>query len=313
MGGSRNIAIGLGAAGPRSPRLLLFAASPGRRAGGRPERSGGATYVGVATCGGTTCHGRSEATARSSARTSCMLWQDPATAAGAHSRAWAVLREPRSRGDRRSGSASARRRARRCASAATPRPAGARAAPASRPPTGSAAKAATAPPSGWLSSHYAVGGTHAANVVARPGPARKSARPRRASASTAISAAPTPASSSTTGSWPPAIPRISFELDLFTTLQQHHNEDGDYAPAQGPDRRRRRCGRSARRWRSSARSTLFADPARGTRGHLPRILFLRLPQLPPPDLRRSALPSRPRSPIRAGRSRPACRPTMTRT
>ena len=32
---------------------------------------------------------------------------------------------------------------------------------------------------GWLASHYAVGGTHAANVVARPGPARQSAGARR--------------------------------------------------------------------------------------------------------------------------------------
>jgi hypothetical protein len=47
-------------------------------------------------------------------------------------------------------------------------------------------------------------------------------------------------------------PRISFELDLFTTLQQHHQEDNDYATARAGSTPSG-CGRSARRWRSSVR------------------------------------------------------------
>jgi hypothetical protein len=54
-------------------------------------------YVGVATCGGTTCHGRSLGDGPHVRQDEIMLWQDPATPAGAHSRAYAVLREPRSR------------------------------------------------------------------------------------------------------------------------------------------------------------------------------------------------------------------------
>ena len=55
---------------------------------------------------------------------------------------------------------------------------------------------------------------------------------------------------------------------------------------------------------ASARSTLFADPGSRHRGDVPRILFLRLPHLPPPDLRRPALradqggQSRPADPVR---------------
>src|SRR3546814_7502829 len=57
-------------------------------------------------------------------------------------------------------------------------------------------------------------------------------------------------------------PRIAFELDLFSTLQQHHNEDADYA---------RRKGRtnSVKMWAVGQamaldRSlTLFADARRG--------------------------------------------------
>ena len=54
-------------------------------------------------------------------------------------------------------------------------------------------------------------------------------------ASIAISAARIPASSSITGSWPPDIHGFRFELDLFSTLQQHHNEDADYVARKGRD------------------------------------------------------------------------------
>ena len=96
MGARRNIAIGLGALSflVVAGLLLLF-----RPAGALAiaQGSSGSTYVGVATCGGTTCHGRSEADGPIVRQDEILLWQDPSSAAGAHSRAWAVLREPRSR------------------------------------------------------------------------------------------------------------------------------------------------------------------------------------------------------------------------
>ena len=67
-------------------------------------------------------------------------------------------------------------------------------------------------------------------------------------------------------------PRISFELDLFTTLQQHHQEDADY-------RNRKGVVDSVRMWavgQSMAleRSlSLFANPARGTEGIFPEFYF----------------------------------------
>ena len=103
MGGSK-LVVGLGA--------LTFAALLGLFLLFRPDgaqaiaqgNAGGATYVGVASCSGTTCHGRSEGDGPVVRQDEIMLWQDPASASGAHSRAHNVLREPRSHEARSAGS-----------------------------------------------------------------------------------------------------------------------------------------------------------------------------------------------------------------
>src|SRR4051812_22023285 len=90
MEASRSLAIGALAAS-----LLLALAiflSPARA---QPQAGG--HYVGVATCAGTTCHGRSEANGAIVRQDELRLWQDPSSPAGAHSRAWRVLTEPRAK------------------------------------------------------------------------------------------------------------------------------------------------------------------------------------------------------------------------
>jgi hypothetical protein len=54
------------------------------------------THVGVASCGGTTCHGRQEADGAVVRQDEILRWQEPSSATGAHSRAFAVLTNPRS-------------------------------------------------------------------------------------------------------------------------------------------------------------------------------------------------------------------------
>ena len=54
------------------------------------------TYLGVASCGATTCHGRQEADGAIVRQDEIMRWQEESTPGGAHSRAFRVLREPRS-------------------------------------------------------------------------------------------------------------------------------------------------------------------------------------------------------------------------
>ena len=81
MGGSRNIAIGLGALGVIAAFALLVFMKPFATPA-IAQGTTGATFVGVATCGGTTCHGRSEGDGAVVRQDELMLWQDPATPAG---------------------------------------------------------------------------------------------------------------------------------------------------------------------------------------------------------------------------------------
>jgi len=230
LGGIRNIAIGLGAAGSLAVLLLVLLLRPAGAEAVVQGTSGGPTYVGVATCGGTTCHGRSEADGEIVRQDELMLWQDPATAAGAHSRAWAVLREPRSR-------AIAQRLGIGEASGA-PMCLGCHATPAGRrglrfqTSDGVGCESCHGPASGWLTTHYAVGGTHADNVSRGLVPL-ENPRARAAQCLDCHFGSADEGQFVTHRIMAAGHPRISFELDLFSTLQQHHNPDRDYAERKG--------------------------------------------------------------------------------
>jgi hypothetical protein len=163
MGRSRNLAIGV-AAGSLLVALFLFLLPGPTGAQAVQPTSGNFSYVGVASCAGSTCHGRSEANGRIVRQDELMIWQNEASPSGAHSRAWRVLTEPRSR------AIAARLGIGEAASApmclgchATP------AAPSQRGPRfhtsdGVGCESCHGAAGGWLASHYAVGGTHPANV-----------------------------------------------------------------------------------------------------------------------------------------------------
>ena len=57
--------------------------------------AGGAGYEGVATCAGSTCHGRVEGDGKVVRQDELAHWQDAASQGGAHSRAFAALASPR--------------------------------------------------------------------------------------------------------------------------------------------------------------------------------------------------------------------------
>ncbi len=226
LGGSRTLAIGLGALGAIALAAILLLLKPLDAQALQPGVTiAPGNYVGVATCGGTTCHGRSQGDGPHVRQDEIMLWQDPATAAGAHSRAYAVLREPRSRAiAERLGIGEATGAPMCLGCHATPAgPRGVR----FQTTDGVGCESCHGPASGWLTSHYAVGGTHSANVRNGLVPL-DDARARAERCLNCHYGSSTENQFVTHRIMAAGHPRISFELDLFTTLQQHYTIDDDY-------------------------------------------------------------------------------------
>ena len=243
---------------------LALAIGPGANAADTPMR-----FEGVASCAGTTCHGRMEADGAIVRQDELMRWQEPSTPGGAHSRAYAVLLGARSKqiaatlglGDP-AASAS-------CTGCHTTPTAGLRGA-RFQASDGVGCEACHGAASGWIASHYAVGASHAANI-SRGMIALEQPRARAAICLDCHFGSGKPGQFVSHRLMAAGHPRIAFELDLFSTLQQHHNEDADYIA---------RKGRSdgVRMWAVGQAMainralTLYAGP-RGTEGAFPEFYF----------------------------------------
>jgi hypothetical protein len=265
----RELAIGALAASILASLLLLFLV-PAPVTAQRSATSGG-LYVGVATCAGSTCHGRSEPTGAIVRQDELMTWQNPASPAGAHSRAWRVLTEPRAKAiAARLGIGEATSAPMCLGCHATPAPAGEHG-PRFQISDGVGCEACHGPAGPWLASHYAVGGTHAANVahgmVPLDNPRARAARCLDCHFGGAGEGQFVDHRIMAAGH-----PRISFELDLFSTLQQHHNEDADYIQRKGRTNNVTiwAVGQAMALDRSLA---LFSNPQRGTNGVFPEFYF----------------------------------------
>lgn len=233
------------------------------------------THVGVASCGGTTCHGRQEADGAVVRQDELMRWQEPSSASGAHSRAYAILTNPRSQriaNELGIGNPASAAMCLGCHSDYVP---AARRGPRFQLSDGVSCESchggAGGGDSGWLASHYAVGNTHSANVSRGLYPLDNA----RARASLCLNCH---FGSTSEGQFvnhrimAAGHPRLVFELDLFSTLQQHHDEDGDYF---------RRKGRTdhVQMWAVGQATalerslTLFQNQRLGTEGLFPEFTF----------------------------------------
>lgn len=228
-------------------------------------------YEGVATCAGSTCHGRNEGDGKVVRQDELRIWQEPSSKAGAHSRAFAVLAT--SRGQKIAsalglGKATA---APACLGCHATFPSPAKRGDAFQLADGVGCESCHGPSSGWLAGHYAVPATHAGNIdnglipLENPG--------KRASVCLDCHFGSAKGNQFVTHSMMAAgHPRISFELDLFSDLQKHWNEDADYT---------RRKGRtdSLQLWavgqaQAVQRSlSLFANSKYGSKGVFPEFYF----------------------------------------
>lgn len=226
-------------------------------------------HMGVATCAGSTCHGRNEADGEVVRQDELMRWQEESTPGGAHSRAFRVLGEPRSIAIGKKLGIGDPRSAQMCL--------GCHATPAqSKGPRfqlgdGVGCEACHGAAENWLSSHYAVGANHADNVS-------KGLIPMDDPKARASVCLDCHFGSTNAGQFvdhrimAAGHPRISFEMDLFSTLQQHHDVDADYVARKGRPS-------SVRLWAvgqamALERSVnLFARPGIATEGLFPEFYF----------------------------------------
>jgi hypothetical protein len=226
-------------------------------------------YEGVASCAGSTCHGRFEGDGAVVRQDEVAHWQDPASRTGVHSRTYAALASVRGQQIARTLGLGDAREAKDCLGchATPPGPRGER----FQINDGVGCEGCHGPASGWLASHAAVGTTHADNVKA----GLKALENPRVRANVCLDCHFGSAKSGqfvTHRMMAAGHPRVNFELDLFSTLQQHWNEDEDYAKRKGR-------AETMRFWAvgqaeaSKRMADLFAMPALASDGAFPQFYF----------------------------------------
>lgn len=182
-------------------------------------------HQGVATCAGSTCHGRQAANGAIVRQNELVTWQDPSSSAGAHSRAWRTLQ-----------GGWARRIATRLGlgeASRAPACLGCHSDPAAergarfQVSDGVGCEACHGGSERWLASHTMVGATHAENV-ARGMTALSDPRVAASVCLDCHLGSEKPNQFVSHRMMSAGHPRLTFELDLFNAFQRHHDEDADY-------------------------------------------------------------------------------------
>lgn len=233
--------------------------------------SGSTTLEGVASCAGSTCHGRAEGNGAVVRQDEIATWQEPSSPSGAHSRAYAVLGGRRGQQIAASLGLGDARQAKDCLGCHATYVPSAKKGARFQLSDGVGCESCHGAAEGWLSSHYAVPATHASNVADGLMPL-ESPQVRANVCLDCHYGSTKPGQFVTHSMMAAGHPRVSFELDLFSALQQHHNVDDDY-------KRRKRAPDSVRFWavgqaEAVKRATgLFANPKFGMEGAFPQYYF----------------------------------------
>lgn len=239
---------------------------------GRSAGAEGPVHLGVASCSGSTCHGRSAPTGSVVRQDEIAIWQDPSSVAGAHAKAYTVLLSDRSRSiASKLGLSKPAHEAAECLGChADPIPAGRRG-PTFQVNDGVTCEACHGGAEFWLDSHYAADASHADSVAKGMVPLEDPAV--RADVCLGChSSTLSPNQFVSHRIMGAGHPRLSFELDLFTALQSHHAVDRDYA-------RRKPVAGAASTWAIGQAMALektllaLADPRRGMDGIFPELVF----------------------------------------
>ena len=199
-----------------------------------------------------------------------MHWQDASSQGGSHSRAFAVLASPRGQAIAAKLDIGSATSAGECLGCHAD-PAYAGKGPRWHVEDGVGCEACHGGAQNWLSSHYAVGQTHASNVAKGLYPLDQP-RARAEKCLDCHFGSDRPGQFVSHRIMSAGHPRVSFELDLFSALQQHHDEDTDYV-------QRKRATNNVQMWAMgqaaavSRATTLYTNPRLGTEGVFPEIYF----------------------------------------
>jgi hypothetical protein len=226
-------------------------------------------HEGVASCAGSACHGRAVASGPDIRHDEIRIWQDSTGPAGAHSRAWRILAEPRAQAIASRLGLGKAQDAPACLGCHADHPA-ARGA-LFQVSDGVGCEACHGGSSAWLASHYALGVRHGDNV-AKGMIALEDARVRAAVCLDCHFGAAGPGQFVTHQIMSAGHPRIAFELDLFSTLQKHYDLGANYA-ARKPIPSGVKLWAVGQAMALDRSLTLFSDPRRGQEGAFPEFYF----------------------------------------
>jgi hypothetical protein len=191
-----------------------------------PEASTRATHEGVASCAGSTCHSRQVESGVNIRQNELITWQDPSSVAGAHSRAYRVLYDARGAAITRKLGLNADGVARQCLGCHSDPAAGGRG-PRFQVSDGVGCEGCHGGSGAWLASHRTVTGTHADNI-SRGMRALENPKVRAGVCLDCHFGGSKPGQFVSHEIMAAGHPRVAFELDLFSSLQQHWDVDADY-------------------------------------------------------------------------------------
>ncbi|WP_267904697.1 multiheme c-type cytochrome [Algimonas arctica] len=187
----------------------------------------GVPHLGVTSCSGSTCHSRQEATGVVVQQNEISLWQDQTSTSGAHLRAYRVLSSERSMSIAKRLGISEPNQAIECLSChADNIPSDLRKAKFQFD-DGIGCESCHGGSEPWLAAHYSTDATHS-QMVSLGLYALEKPDVRANVCLSCHVGSDAPGQFVDHRLMAAGHPRMSFELDLFTALQRHHDEDVDY-------------------------------------------------------------------------------------
>ncbi len=187
-------------------------------------------HLGVSSCAGSTCHGRQVADGAVVRQDELLRWQEDSSPSGAHSRAFRTLGTARSAAIARNLGLGSAETAPMCLGCHADNAAAT--GPKFQISDGVGCESCHGAASGWVSTHYTVGATHQRNVAQGMTPL-DNPKARASNCLDCHFGSAKPGQFVSHRIMAAGHPRVTFELDLFTGLQAHHNEDADYIRRKG--------------------------------------------------------------------------------